>query len=140
MKLIITTGTLRGVPCARAQAILPKSKKLGVLKKRQKTWSFQTVAPEFTSAEIRPMIEAEAKRWEAKQMANFARERELSDALRYAANEVAKLAAHLVGNTKTDGTRDPIVYEQGIGCELASKMLLEQALIIERVTAQHNLL
>ena len=53
--------------------------------------------------------------------------------LRYAANEVAKLATHLVGNTKTDGTRDSIVYEQGIGCERASKMLMEEALIIERI-------
>lgn len=80
MKLTITTGTLRSCPCVRAQAIMPKSKKLGVPKRLSKTWSFTTVALEFTSAEIRPMVEAEAKRWEANQMARFAREKKLSEA------------------------------------------------------------
>lgn len=91
MKLIITTSTLRGVPCARAQAIIPKSKKLGVPKRRSKTWSLPTVAPEFTSAEIRPMIEAEAKRWETKQMANFAKEKELSETVAKANDDSSKV-------------------------------------------------
>jgi hypothetical protein len=53
------------------------------------------------------------------------------DALHFAAEEVNKLAAHLVGNTKVDGTRDPVVYEQGIGCELAGKMLREMATLMK---------
>jgi hypothetical protein len=54
------------------------------------------------------------------------------DAIRFSAGEVGKLAKHFVGNTKTDGTRDVSVYEQGIGCERASKMLYEVANLIER--------
>ena len=53
-------------------------------------------------------------------------------AIRFAAGEVDKLAAHFVGNTKTDGTRDAMVYEQGIGCERAGQMLREVASLIER--------
>lgn len=53
-------------------------------------------------------------------------------AIRFAAGEVDKLAAHFVGNTKTDGTRDATVYEQGIGCERAGQMLREVASLIEK--------
>lgn len=59
-------------------------------------------------------------------------------ALRFGAGEVDKLAAHLVGNTKTDGTRDATVYEQGIGCERAGQMLREVASLIERQGEQPN--
>jgi hypothetical protein len=45
---------------------------------------------------------------------------------------VDKLAAHFVGNIQTDGTRNPVVYEQGIGCERAGQMLREVADLIER--------
>ena len=55
-----------------------------------------------------------------------------ADAIRFAADEVDKLAAHFVGNTKSDGMRDSLVYEQGIGCERAGQMLREIAAMIER--------
>jgi hypothetical protein len=54
------------------------------------------------------------------------------EAIRFAAGEVDKLAAHFVGNIQTDGTRNPVVYEQGIGCERAGQMLREVADLIER--------
>lgn len=47
-------------------ARISKSKKLGILKRHQKTWSFPTVAPKFTLNEMMPSVEAEAKRWEEK--------------------------------------------------------------------------
>src|SRR3990167_4032973 len=53
-------------------------------------------------------------------------------AIRWAAGEVDKLAAHFVGNKRTDGTRDATVYEQGIGCERAGQMLRELASLMER--------
>lgn len=62
----------------------------------------------------------------------FAMSNNLVEGIRYAAGEVDKLAAHFVGNTNTDGTRDAAVYEQGIGCERASKMLRELANIMTR--------
>ena len=52
-----------------------------------------------------------------------------SDAIRFASREVAKLAAHFIGNRRVG---DVAMYEQGIGCERASKMLLEEANLIER--------
>jgi hypothetical protein len=49
-------------------------------------------------------------------------------AIRFAAREVAKLGAHFVTNRQAG---DVAMYEQGIGCERASKMLEEIARLIE---------
>jgi hypothetical protein len=71
-------------------------------------------------------------------IANLDAQRRLSEAhcwasaIRFAAGEVDKLAAHFVGNTKIDGTRDAVLYEQGIGCERAGQMLREVATLIEQ--------
>lgn len=81
MKLTITAEEWRGLRCVRAVAIMPKSKKLGVPHKLQKTWTVETVAPKFTLEEMRPAFEAEAKRWEAKKMAKIAKAKELSEAV-----------------------------------------------------------
>lgn len=63
MKLTSQTCTLRGSNAVRFTATIGQSKKLG-LKRHQKTWSFPTVAPQFTRVEMMPTVEAEAKRWE----------------------------------------------------------------------------
>ena len=39
---------------------------------------------------------------------------------------VEALARNYVGNTRPDGTRDSIIYEQGIGMELAVKELIQE--------------
>jgi len=54
-----------------------------------------------------------------------------ASAIWFAAGEVDKLAAHLVGNTKSNRQRDPAIYEQGIGCKRAAKMLREIAKLDE---------
>lgn len=72
MKITSTTCELRGVRAVRFIAVIPKSKKLKIEKRRQKTWTLPTCAPEFTKVNEFPAIEAEAKRWEAKVMAQAA--------------------------------------------------------------------
>jgi len=49
----------------------------------------------------------------------------------FAANQVEKLAADFVSNSKSDGTRDHLVYEQGIGCERAALMLREISVLMK---------
>ena len=71
MKLTSQTTTLRTSRAVRFKAVISKSKKLGVEKRHQKTWSFPTVAPEFTLKEMLPSVEADAKRWEAKILARY---------------------------------------------------------------------
>ena len=81
MKLHIFESTYHDLRCVKALAIIPKSKKLGVPRKFQRTWSMKTVAPQFTIQEMKVGIEAEAKRWEAKVMDKIKREREFSEAV-----------------------------------------------------------
>lgn len=52
---------LRYVKCV---AIIPKSAKLGVPRRFQKTWKVRTVAPEFAAEEMKPSFLKVAKRWE----------------------------------------------------------------------------
>lgn len=52
------------------RALIPKSKKLG-LPKRQRTWKLLTVAPNFSAEEMKKSYEAEAQRWEAKELAKI---------------------------------------------------------------------
>ena len=66
MKITSKICQLRNSRAVRFVAVINKNKKLGIEKRRQKTWSFPTVAPEFTLKEMLPSIEAEAKRWEQK--------------------------------------------------------------------------
>lgn len=68
MKTTFKSGELRGLRCVRFKAVINKSKKLGIPRKFQKTWSVKTVAPEFTLEEMKASFEANAKRWEAKVM------------------------------------------------------------------------
>lgn len=56
-------------------------------------------------------------------------------AIRCAAEAVANLGAHFIVNRKPG---DVAMYEQGIGCERASKMLEEMARLIERQSDQPN--
>ncbi len=69
MKLHIFESTHFGLRSVKALAIIYKSVKQGIPRKFQKTWNMKTVAPEFTIKELKPTIEAEAKRWEAKVLA-----------------------------------------------------------------------
>lgn len=48
----------------RCVAVIPKSKKLGVPRRYQKTWKVRTVAPEFSCEEMKVSFMAHAKRWE----------------------------------------------------------------------------
>jgi hypothetical protein len=41
----------------------------------------------------------------------------------YCADQVDAMAEHFVGNQRADGSRDYMIYEQGIGCERAAQML-----------------
>ncbi len=75
MKLTITPGMIYGDRrCVRVVAVIAKSRKQGIPRRYQKTWTMKTVAPEFTVDEMRPAAEAEAKRWEEKVMAKIAAE------------------------------------------------------------------
>jgi hypothetical protein len=58
-----------------------------------------------------------------------------SESIRLCADAVEKLAAYFVGNSKVDGGRDSAVYEQGIGCERAAKMLREMAILVDKENA-----
>lgn len=77
MKLHIYESVYHDLRCVKATAIIYKSVKKGIPRKYQKTWSMKTVAPEFTIQQMRPSIEAEARRWEAKTMALLERNRQL---------------------------------------------------------------
>lgn len=76
MKVYIFESTYHDLRCVRALAIIGKSKKKGIPRKFQKTWSLTTVAPQFTIKELRPSIEAEAKRWEQTVLARIKRDSE----------------------------------------------------------------
>lgn len=75
MKIIIKAGEVRGLRCVRCVAIIPKSKKLGIPRKYQKTCTVKTVAPNYSAEEMRASFEAESKRWEAGILAKIAREK-----------------------------------------------------------------
>lgn len=45
-------------------AVLNKSEKLGIPRRYQKTWKVRTVAPEFSTDEMKSSFMAHAKRWE----------------------------------------------------------------------------
>lgn len=68
MRTSFQVGELRGLRCVRFVAVINKSKKLGITKRYQKTWSCKTVAPEYTLEEMKSSFEANAKRWEEKVM------------------------------------------------------------------------
>lgn len=75
MKLTITPTQRGGYRIVKAFAVIEKSAKDGIPARRQKTWTVRTVAPEFVAKSCAVMFEAEAKRWEAKVMSEFARTR-----------------------------------------------------------------
>ena len=81
MKCTFIEGELRGLRCVRFKAVINKSKKLGVTRRYQKTWSARTVAPEFTLEQMRHTFEAEAKRWETKVLAKLAEDKRLMEEL-----------------------------------------------------------
>lgn len=68
MKLKITTGTLRGLRCVRFRATIYPSKKRGIPRRYQKTFTLKTVAPEATAKDMEFAANQEVKRWEAKVM------------------------------------------------------------------------
>ncbi len=68
MKTSFTVGKLRGATCVRLKATIGKSKKMGIPRRYEKTWSTLTVAPNFTLEEMKSSYEAEARRWEQKIM------------------------------------------------------------------------
>lgn len=69
MKLTFVNGTLRGDSCIRAVAVINKSKKNGIVKRHQKTWSAPALRPDVSRDELKVHLTNEAKRWEAKVMA-----------------------------------------------------------------------
>lgn len=69
--------TLHGQRCVRAVAIISKSVKKGIPKRFQKTWSLPTVAPTASAEELKPVIWAEARRWEKKIMDRIEAEKKL---------------------------------------------------------------
>lgn len=77
MKLTIKATENRGYRVVKALAVISKSKKLGVARRFQKTWTMRTCAPKFTAVEMEPSIKAESERWEAKIMQKIAWEKEL---------------------------------------------------------------
>lgn len=52
--------------------------------------------------------------------------------LRYAASKVGKLAFKLIRKGRVGGKLDTREYEQGVGAEMASRMLMEEAERLER--------
>jgi hypothetical protein len=82
MKLsIFPTVTADGYRVVKAKAVINPSVALGIPKRRQKTWTVRTVAPELAARENRHMFEAEASRWEQKVMAEIARSNALHQAV-----------------------------------------------------------
>ena len=75
MTLTIQPCELRGLRHVKAFAVINKSKKLGIPRRYQKSWSQKTVAPNFACEEMRKSFEALAKRWEQKVMAGIAKEK-----------------------------------------------------------------
>lgn len=86
MKITSVITTLRGVRCVKFKAVIPASKKLGRYR-HQKTWSFETCAPEFTTKEMTPSVEKEAKRWEERIIAGYEKKK----------NEQPATEAELIG-------------------------------------------
>ena len=75
MKLSITsTVTAAGYRVVKAKAVINPSVALGISKRRQKTWTVRTVAPELVISECGPMFESEAARWQSRVMAEIARD------------------------------------------------------------------
>lgn len=56
--------------------------------------------------------------------------------LRYAANKVAKFASRLIKKEKLRKTGDARAFEQGVGAEMASRMLMEEAEKMERAKSR----
>lgn len=83
MKLTSVITTLRGVRCVKFKAVIPASKKLGRYR-HQKTWSFETCAPEFTTTEMRSSVEKEAARWEAKVLQKYEEKKKVEAAVKSA--------------------------------------------------------
>lgn len=65
---IVVDETIRGLRCIRAVAVLT-AKEAG--KRKVKTWTFKTVAPNAAGEDIRKACEAEADKWKAKVMAEI---------------------------------------------------------------------
>jgi len=63
MKLKIFATERRGYRVVKAIAIIPESKTKGI-KRRQKTFTVRTVAPQFAVNELQKTFEAAATRWE----------------------------------------------------------------------------
>ena len=69
MKLTITP--MSGARIVRVFATIGRSRKQGT-KRRQKTWIIKTVAPEHTAKWNASLFEQTAKKWEQKQLEEFA--------------------------------------------------------------------
>lgn len=65
MKLKIFATHSRGFRVVKAVAVIPESKTNGI-KRRQKTFTVRTVAPQFAVSELQKTFEAAAGRWEQK--------------------------------------------------------------------------
>jgi hypothetical protein len=68
---VLTANRTRG-PAVRYQAVIRPSIKRGIRVHRQKTFLLKTIAPEFTSKQMMPAIEAELDRWATKQLSSAA--------------------------------------------------------------------
>lgn len=71
MKITSRVTEVNGMRCSQWKAVINKSKKLGIKRRHQKTWSLRNVAPTSTLSEMVQSVEAEAKRWEAKILKSY---------------------------------------------------------------------
>ena len=74
MKFTISPAEFSGYRYVRAVAVIPKSKKLGIPRRYQRTWKVRSVAPEFTIKNEWFIFEREAQRWSDKVMAKIKEE------------------------------------------------------------------
>lgn len=68
MKLKIFATQSHGFRVVKAVAVIPESKPNGI-KRRQKTFTVRTVAPQFAVSEMEKAFQAAANRWEQKVLA-----------------------------------------------------------------------
>lgn len=102
------------------------------LLKEQVAWK------QFTNEAEKSIEKAEKDRDDAQRSNASMSQEAYIKGLEEAQRVVEQLAAYYVGNTKTDGTRDSVVYEQDIGCERAG-LMLKMLIGIKRIEFQPSL-
>jgi hypothetical protein len=71
MTLTSKVGKLRGLHAIRFRAVINPSKKLGIPRRYQKTWSVKSARPDLEEWALMISASREASRWEKKVMENL---------------------------------------------------------------------